>query len=111
MLLAAKSAPSHCDADAMRRLLPRRLYQSSASSTVGDTTIMAAALSSPYSGKNRATIIESSSECVVCLTNTANAIPVPCGHIACCNVCLRKIRRKRDGCPICRARIVAIVLQ
>ena len=47
--------------------------------------------------------------CVVCLEEKANAQPVPCGHIACCMGCLTRVRDNRDGCPICRGRLVAIV--
>lgn len=47
--------------------------------------------------------------CIVCLDAPCNAIPTPCGHIACCISCLTSIRNKRDGCPLCRSRIVAIL--
>lgn len=52
---------------------------------------------------------ESSKECVVCWVNPANAAIVPCGHVACCTSCLTKVRKSRDGCPLCRATIVAII--
>ena len=48
-------------------------------------------------------------DCVICLEQQANAIPVPCGHIACCLTCLKKVHRKQNGCPICRGSIAAVV--
>lgn len=54
-------------------------------------------------------IRESNGLCVVCLEASADAVPSPCGHIACCVPCLTSIRTSREGCPICRSRIVAIV--
>lgn len=108
MLQAAKSAHSHCDADTMRSMLPNRLYESTHKSF--DCRAQAAP-KSVSAEVNTNTRNIATSECVVCLSEQPNAIPVPCGHIACCNACLRKVHKNRDGCPICRARIVAIVLR
>jgi hypothetical protein len=52
---------------------------------------------------------QASKECVVCLVNSADAVPVPCGHVACCITCLNKVRKRRDGCPLCRATILAVI--
>jgi len=47
-------------------------------------------------------------ECCVCSERDADAVASPCGHVACCEACLTKLRDNREGCPICRARIRTI---
>lgn len=73
------------DDDAIRQVLPQRLYASTERTD------------------------QQTSECVVCLQNKADAIAVPCGHVSCCLTCLAKVRKNRDGCPICRKGITTIV--
>jgi hypothetical protein len=51
---------------------------------------------------------EAGNECVICFMSEAVAITVPCGHVACCLPCVNKVRKRRDGCPLCRASILAI---
>jgi hypothetical protein len=92
MLLAARSPYVN------RRHLPSRLYESAAKEDIVEMT-----------DKQPQSISAQRMMCVVCLEAQADAIPTPCGHIACCVVCLTTIRDNRDGCPICRGRIVAIV--
>jgi Zinc finger, C3HC4 type (RING finger) len=53
--------------------------------------------------------IESTGLCIICFESAADAVPSPCGHIACCVPCLTSIHNSREGCPICRSRIIAIV--
>jgi hypothetical protein len=50
----------------------------------------------------------SGKECAICLINSAEAITVPCGHVACCLPCVTKVRKRRDGCPLCRTPILAV---
>jgi len=45
--------------------------------------------------------------CVVCFENPTNA-RLQCGHAALCAPCSDYIRRRGDGCPICRAPIVSV---
>jgi hypothetical protein len=40
-------------------------------------------------------------ECVVCFDGSVNTVLVPCGHVALCTTCARKLTL----CPICRASI------
>eukprot|EP00929_Paragymnodinium_shiwhaense_P094941 TRINITY_DN55830_c0_g1_i1.p1 TRINITY_DN55830_c0_g1~~TRINITY_DN55830_c0_g1_i1.p1 ORF type:complete len:338 (-),score=30.55 TRINITY_DN55830_c0_g1_i1:177-1190(-) len=55
--------------------------------------------------------VSSDNICVVCFSNPINACMVPCGHIAACAECIRRIRNPRQagaesqGCPICRSPI------
>lgn len=48
-------------------------------------------------------------ECCVCAIKPPNAVCCPCGHVACCDTCLEQLRDRRQGCPICRARICRIL--
>ncbi|KAL0098444.1 hypothetical protein PUN28_018409 [Cardiocondyla obscurior] len=41
----------------------------------------------------------SSDICTVCLTNERTHAFVPCGHLACCVTCIKRLEAKR--CPIC----------
>ncbi|KAJ8602883.1 hypothetical protein CTAYLR_009944 [Chrysophaeum taylorii] len=57
-----------------------------------------------------ATLYRSSNDdCCVCVAHRADAVAAPCGHVACCESCLRRLRDRRDGCPICRQRIRRIL--
>jgi hypothetical protein len=47
--------------------------------------------------------------CAVCLDQPAEAVCVPCGHVAGCMECLTEIKRKGMGCPICRMPIKEVV--
>lgn len=100
------------DGEALRRMLPSRLYQSTTTTTTPtcqknyDSHTEAGAGPDPAPRDH----VIAKPECVVCLSSHPNAIPVHGGHIACCSDRLQKIRKKRDGCPICRARIAAVVL-
>ena len=40
-------------------------------------------------------------ECVVCFDSAVNSVLVPCGHVALCVTCARRL----TSCPICRANI------
>ena len=52
--------------------------------------------------------------CVVCFTTLPSAVHmavcVPCGHASTCQPCAERIRRQREGCPVCRDRILGIVV-
>jgi len=67
--------------DETRKLLPQKLYRSTATS-----------------------------ECIICLSSIAYAVSLPCCHISSCTICLRKCKQNKNGCPICRAPIVDIVV-
>ena len=49
---------------------------------------------------------ESTTECVICMTEEKDVVFAPCGHYCCCNACATKLNSK---CPICRGRISTIV--
>ena len=42
--------------------------------------------------------------CVLCMTNQKNIAFEPCGHVACCESCVKDIFGKTN-CPICRGTI------
>lgn len=49
-------------------------------------------------------------KCVICTAAPRNAICTPCGHLTACYPCLRAATAKSPKqCPICRARVHAIV--
>ena len=45
--------------------------------------------------------------CAICMGNPPNA-KLQCGHAILCPSCSQDIRRRGDGCPICRAPIIAM---
>uniref|UniRef100_A0A1J3DF44 Putative E3 ubiquitin-protein ligase XBAT34 n=1 Tax=Noccaea caerulescens TaxID=107243 RepID=A0A1J3DF44_NOCCA len=48
-------------------------------------------------------------ECVICVDASSEAVCVPCGHVAGCVSCLKEIRNKKLGCPVCRANIDQVI--
>lgn len=53
--------------------------------------------------------INASSTCVVCLDAPAEGVCVPCGHMAGCMSCLKEIKAKGWGCPVCRTKIDQVI--
>ncbi|XP_012069850.1 putative E3 ubiquitin-protein ligase XBAT34 isoform X3 [Jatropha curcas] len=51
----------------------------------------------------------SSSSCVICLDAPVEGACVPCGHMAGCMSCLKEVKAKKWGCPVCRAKIDQII--
>ncbi|XP_006414724.2 putative E3 ubiquitin-protein ligase XBAT35 isoform X2 [Eutrema salsugineum] len=47
--------------------------------------------------------------CVICVDSSSEAVCVPCGHVAGCVSCLKEIKDKKLGCPVCRADIDQVV--
>lgn len=44
--------------------------------------------------------------CVICLTRRRRSAFIPCGHLACCQRCVRSIEREvTPKCPVCRQQI------
>ncbi|XP_057440268.1 putative E3 ubiquitin-protein ligase XBAT35 [Lotus japonicus] len=57
-------------------------------------------------GENAVVGVESGcSSCAICSVAPAEGACVPCGHVAGCMSCLKKLTNKRWGCPVCRANI------
>ncbi|KAJ4968696.1 hypothetical protein NE237_015397 [Protea cynaroides] len=50
-----------------------------------------------------------SSSCVICLDAPVEGACIPCGHMAGCMSCLKEIKAKKWGCPVCRAPIDQVV--
>lgn len=50
-----------------------------------------------------------SSSCVVCLDAPIEGACIPCGHMAGCMSCLKEIKGKKWGCPVCRAKIDQVI--
>ncbi|XP_048235626.1 putative E3 ubiquitin-protein ligase XBAT34 isoform X2 [Ricinus communis] len=50
-----------------------------------------------------------SSSCVICLDAPVEGACIPCGHMAGCMSCLKEIKAKEWGCPVCRAKIDQVV--
>ncbi|CAL0316699.1 unnamed protein product [Lupinus luteus] len=47
--------------------------------------------------------------CVICLDAPAEGACIPCGHVAGCMSCLNKVKTKKLGCPVCRAKINQVI--
>lgn len=47
--------------------------------------------------------------CVICVDASSEAVCVPCGHVAGCISCLKQIKDKKLGCPVCRANIDQVI--
>lgn len=47
--------------------------------------------------------------CVICVDASSEAVCVPCGHVAGCISCLKEIKNKKIGCPVCRANIDQVI--
>uniref|UniRef100_A0A8C1QBJ8 E3 ubiquitin-protein ligase n=1 Tax=Cyprinus carpio TaxID=7962 RepID=A0A8C1QBJ8_CYPCA len=45
---------------------------------------------------------DSSSECVVCLSDLRDTLILPCRHLCLCNACADTLRYQANNCPICR---------
>jgi hypothetical protein len=41
-------------------------------------------------------------ECIVCLTNSASHVLVPCGHLVLCGACVTPTLHSSPACPLCR---------
>ncbi|KAJ4805679.1 RING/U-box superfamily protein [Rhynchospora pubera] len=52
---------------------------------------------------------EGTGTCVICLDALVEGACIPCGHMAGCMGCLRRIKKKRGKCPICRAKIKQVL--
>lgn len=51
----------------------------------------------------------STGTCAICLDAPSEAVCVPCGHVAGCMSCLKEIKSKNWGCPVCRAKIEQVI--
>ncbi|KAB5537651.1 hypothetical protein DKX38_015184 [Salix brachista] len=49
------------------------------------------------------------SSCVICLDAPVEGACIPCGHMVGCMSCLKEIKDKKWGCPVCRATINQVV--
>ncbi|XP_039116827.1 probable E3 ubiquitin-protein ligase XBOS34 [Dioscorea cayenensis subsp. rotundata] len=52
---------------------------------------------------------DSSGSCVICLDAPVEGACIPCGHMAGCMSCLKEIKAKKWGCPVCRAKIDQVI--
>ncbi|CAL1544050.1 unnamed protein product [Lymnaea stagnalis] len=44
-------------------------------------------------------------QCTICLIKEASGAIVPCGHVACCSDCVKRLKI----CPICRSKIASYI--
>jgi hypothetical protein len=70
---------------------------------LSETTISPVARSAEASG-GRVFVASNQGECVVCYHKQISTCLLPCGHIAMCAACARKV----SACPICRSQISKI---
>ena len=49
-------------------------------------------------------VLSSTSECVICLTEPRDTTVIPCRHMCLCHECALQLRLNTNRCPICRAR-------
>eukprot|EP01012_Entosiphon_sulcatum_P032037 TRINITY_DN40777_c0_g1_i1.p1 TRINITY_DN40777_c0_g1~~TRINITY_DN40777_c0_g1_i1.p1 ORF type:complete len:538 (+),score=30.76 TRINITY_DN40777_c0_g1_i1:44-1657(+) len=47
--------------------------------------------------------------CVICFDGPKNGVFVPCGHLAVCITCARRIESKQQSCPVCRCAITQVI--
>ena len=60
--------------------------------------------------KGQAADKEEAAECTICLSETANTILMPCGHMCVCLECAKAIQKsKHNHCPICRGTIQSLI--
>ena len=52
---------------------------------------------------------DSSTECVVCLTNPKNTTVIPCRHFCMCSDCARALLNQSRKCPMCRLNITSVL--
>ncbi len=52
---------------------------------------------------------EGSKECVVCYTELANTIVLPCRHLCLCSKCAQIVRMQTSKCPICRTAVKTFI--
>lgn len=52
---------------------------------------------------------EEKKECVVCLENNPTITLIPCGHKILCSLCLCKIEKYNNLCPICREKFTETI--
>ncbi|KAB2625651.1 E3 ubiquitin-protein ligase XBAT35 [Pyrus ussuriensis x Pyrus communis] len=67
---------------------------------------------SPSLESKRAKVEEKKGEsgsCVICLDAPVEGACIPCGHMAGCMSCLKEIKGKKWGCPVCRAKIDQVI--
>lgn len=50
-----------------------------------------------------------SSSCAICWSAPKEGACVPCGHMVACMSCLKKVKDKMLGCPVCRADIQQVI--
>ncbi|KAK4427814.1 putative E3 ubiquitin-protein ligase XBAT35 [Sesamum alatum] len=51
----------------------------------------------------------SPSSCTICLDAPLEGACIPCGHMAGCMSCLKEVKAKNWGCPVCRTKIDQVV--
>ncbi|KAL0376798.1 UNVERIFIED_CONTAM: putative E3 ubiquitin-protein ligase XBAT35 [Sesamum calycinum] len=49
------------------------------------------------------------SSCTICLDAPLEGACIPCGHMVGCMSCLKEIKAKKWGCPVCRTKIDQVV--
>ncbi|PIA45390.1 hypothetical protein AQUCO_01700738v1 [Aquilegia coerulea] len=53
--------------------------------------------------------VGASSSCVICLDAPVEGACIPCGHMGGCMSCLKEIKDKKWGCPVCRSKIDQVI--
>ena len=119
MLAASSVTPAkrRRNMDSMRQRLPQRLYNATAQSEIQDYSECIVCLNQTSSRSHSKLLVndddpltrKEENRQVADQETVSLSIAVPCGHICACQSCLELIRKRGDGCPICRAAISAIV--
>eukprot|EP00831_Metopus_contortus_P056747 TRINITY_DN4880_c0_g1_i1.p2 TRINITY_DN4880_c0_g1~~TRINITY_DN4880_c0_g1_i1.p2 ORF type:complete len:267 (-),score=48.06 TRINITY_DN4880_c0_g1_i1:33-800(-) len=52
---------------------------------------------------------EASKECVVCYSEIADTVVVPCRHLCLCKKCAQIVRMQTSKCPICRTQVKTFI--
>ncbi|EDV21627.1 uncharacterized protein TRIADDRAFT_59820 [Trichoplax adhaerens] len=48
-------------------------------------------------------------ECAICMDKPRNCVFRPCNHMCSCIDCAKIVKKRSDGCPICRKRITEVL--
>lgn len=94
---------------------PRTTSSSSGASTESTSSVHEASYLTPdpvlqASEPQQTPEPEAKEDCIICYDAVRCAVCVPCGHVAMCLSCARKVKSaSRRVCPVCRARVSDII--
>ncbi|KAI6217392.1 Zinc finger, C3HC4 type [Aphelenchoides fujianensis] len=88
------------------------LPSSSSAPVVAEETASAATptITTPTDGSMKSErTTENDSECIICMSEKANAVLYRCGHLCCCFACAKSTMDGSGQCPLCRQIIMDVI--